>query len=168
MVLSSVRCVLRKGESLPRIRRGRRAGLVGLDPSLAGRGPSAGRPRSGRYPASVVVERVVLRSSVRRWLWLRSPAVAAGPAAWLRKPVGDASRSGRGRSSAARCRTVPSSDLLPHNPAPQPDACARINGCGFQVVVAPSAGGGRVRAPVSRITLGGGLRSCFEERRRAH
>lgn len=101
MVLSSDRCVLPRVDSLPRSPRGRRARFVGLDPSLAGSGSSAGRLRSGRYPASAVVERVVLRNSVRGRNGLRSPVEAAGPVAWLRKPVGDASRTGGGRLNRA-------------------------------------------------------------------
>ena len=101
MVLSSVRFVLRKVDSLPRAFGGRRARFVGLDPSLAGSGSAAGRPRSGRYPAPAVVERVVLRVSARKRLGLRSPAMAAGPEAWLRGPVGGASRTGGGRLSRA-------------------------------------------------------------------
>jgi len=101
MVLSSVRCVLPKFDSLPRSSRDLRARFVRFDRALAGSGPSAGRPRSGRYPALFVVERVLPRDSARKRLGLRSPAMAAGPAAWLRGVVGDASRTGGGKLSGA-------------------------------------------------------------------
>jgi hypothetical protein len=106
MVLSSVRFVLRKVDSLPRGFRGRRARFVGLAPSLAGSGSAAGRPRSGRSRTSSVVERVEFRGSARRQLWLRSPATAAS------LPLGFGNRSESLREAALgdqapqRCRAL--------------------------------------------------------------